>query len=286
MQVTFIGLGVMGFPMAGHLHQAGLHTTVFNRTFAKAQAWAKQYGGRVESEVAKAVSEADIVCMCLGNDDDVRSLVYGDKGILAGLKQGALLIDHTTTSASLAVELGKACQAQGASFLDAPVSGGEAGAQSGQLTVMIGGDEADIALAAPIWRSYSKSAKRLGPHGSGQKCKMVNQICIAGLLQGLSEGIRFAQHAGLDVTEVIDTIKYGAAQSWQLENRATTMAQGEFDFGFAIDWMHKDLSICLQEAKHNGAKLPITEVVDSFYQSLQQQGHGRADTSALIKLLS
>lgn len=285
MRVTFIGLGVMGFPMAGHLQQAGLATTVYNRTKTKAQAWVKQYGGKMHTDVADAVSDADIVCMCLGNDDDVRSVVYGDNGVLAGLKPGALLIDHTTTSAALAEELASACLTQGASFLDAPVSGGEAGAQSGQLTVMIGGEESDIARAAPIWRSYSKSAKRLGPHGSGQKCKMVNQICIAGLLQGLSEGIHFAQQAGLDVEQVIETIRHGAAQSWQLENRAATMAQDEFDFGFAVDWMHKDLSICLQEAKQNGATLPVTAKVDGFYQTLQQQGHGRADTSALIKLL-
>lgn len=286
MKLAFIGLGVMGYPMAGHLQQAGYSVTVYNRTTAKAQTWVAKYSGDFASTPAQAVAGADVILMCVGNDQDVRAVVYGEEGILSGMKPNALLIDHTTTSATLAIELADACRAQGKRFLDAPVSGGQAGAVNGCLTIMCGGEQADFDDAEPILEVYSKSAALLGAYGAGQKCKMVNQICIAGLLQGLSEGIHFAQQAGLDVEQVINVIKHGAAQSWQMENRATTMNKNQFDFGFAIDWMRKDLGFCLAEAKQNGAQLPVTELVDSYYEQLQQQGEGRSDTSVLIKRLT
>ncbi|MCE2594613.1 NAD(P)-dependent oxidoreductase [Motilimonas cestriensis] len=286
MKLAFIGLGVMGYPMAGHLQQAGHQVTVYNRTTSKAEAWAAQYQSDFATTPAQATADADIVLMCVGNDQDVRAVVYGENGILAGMKSGALLVDHTTTSAALATELAAACHDQDKRFLDAPVSGGQAGAENACLTIMCGGEQRDFDFAKSILAIYSKSAALLGGHGAGQKCKMVNQICIAGLLQGLSEGIHFAQQAGLDVEQVIDVIKHGAAQSWQMENRASTMAQNKFDFGFAIDWMRKDLGFCLAEAKQNGAQLPVTELVDSYYGELQQQGEGRSDTSVLIKRLT
>ncbi|MFO6423006.1 NAD(P)-dependent oxidoreductase [Motilimonas sp. KMU-193] len=286
MKLAFIGLGVMGYPMAGHLQQAGHQVTVYNRTQAKAQAWSAQYQGANAATPALAVADADVILMCVGNDQDVRSVVYGEQGILAGCKTGAILVDHTTTSAELAQELALACAEQGIGFVDAPVSGGQAGAEKGCLTVMCGGQQGEFEQIKAIITAYSKSVALLGEHGAGQKCKMVNQICIAGLLQGLSEGIHFAQQAGLDVEQVIEVIRHGAAQSWQMENRASTMNANQFDFGFAIDWMRKDLGFCLAEAKRNGAKLPVTELVDSYYSELQQRGEGRSDTSVLIKLLT
>ncbi len=286
MKLAFIGLGVMGYPMAGYLQQAGHHVTVYNRTQAKAQAWSEQYQGQAAATPAQAVVDADIVLMCVGNDQDVRAVVYGEQGILAGCKTDAILVDHTTTSAELAQELAQACAQQDIGFIDAPVSGGQAGAEKGCLTIMCGGEQSEFDAVNAVIAAYSKSAALLGGHGAGQKCKMVNQICIAGLLQGLSEGIHFAQQAGLDVEQVINVIKHGAAQSWQMENRASTMNNNQFDFGFAIDWMRKDLGFCLDEAKRNGAKLPVTALVDSYYSELQQRGEGRSDTSVLIKLLT
>lgn len=285
MQLAFIGLGVMGFPMAGHLAQAGYQVTVYNRTPARAQAWVERYAGRSAATPRAASMGAEMVMVCVGNDDDVRSVVYGDDGILAGLAAGGILIDHTTASAELARELERACAAKGAGFLDAPVSGGQAGAENGKLTVMVGGAEEHFARAAPVLAAYARQCKQLGPAGSGQLCKMVNQILIAGLLEGLAEGIRFAQKAGLDVAEVVEVLRHGAAQSWQLENRALTMAAGKFDFGFALDWMRKDLGICLRQAQQMGLELPVARLVNGFYAELQAQGCGRLDTSALIKRL-
>jgi 3-hydroxyisobutyrate dehydrogenase-like beta-hydroxyacid dehydrogenase len=286
MRVAFLGLGVMGFPMAGHLRSRGGHeVTVFNRTAAKAEAWSKQHGGEAKRTPGEAAKGAEIVFMCVGNDDDVRSIVYGDEGALAGIGKGAILVDHTTASAELARELFAKAKERGVEFIDAPVSGGQAGAENGQLTVMCGGEEAPFARAKPVIDSYAKSCMLMGPAGAGQLTKMVNQICIAGLVQGLAEGMNFGIKAGLDMEKVIAVISKGAAQSWQMENRAKTMCQGKFDFGFAVDWMRKDLGFCLAEAKKNGARLPVTALVDQFYAHVQARGGRRWDTSSLMNLL-
>jgi len=284
--VAFLGLGVMGFPMAGHLRARGGHeVTVYNRTRAKMEAWVKQHGGRAAATPREAAQGAEIVFMCVGNDDDVRSIVYGQDGALAGMGKGTILVDHTTASAELARELFQKGKEQAAAFIDAPVSGGQAGAENGQLTVMCGGDQASFDRAKPVIDSYAKSCLLLGPAGAGQLTKMVNQICIAGLVQGLAEGMAFGAKAGLDMEKVIAVISKGAAQSWQMDNRAKTMVQGKFDFGFAVDWMRKDLGICLAEAKKNGARLPVTALVDQFYGHIQARGGRRWDTSSLMNLL-
>lgn len=282
-KVSFIGLGVMGYPMAGHLQKTGFATTVYNRTTAKAEAWAKEYGGEFASTPREAAKGVDIVFVCVGNDDDVRSVIYGEDGVLASMKPGSVLVDHTTTSADLAVELAKACQDKGVSFIDAPVSGGQAGAENGTLTVMCGGDKAVFERVKPVIDAYAKQAVLMGENGQGQRCKMVNQICIAGILQGLSEALVLAQASGLDIAQMVDVLKHGAAGSWQMENRAVTMSQDKFDFGFAIDWMRKDLGICLDEAASKGIELPLTKDVDQKYAALQAKGLGRMDTSVLIK---
>ncbi len=283
IRVAFIGLGVMGYPMAGHLQNAGYHTSVYNRTEQKAQQWAKQFHGQAFKTPKEAAQECDIVFICVGNDDDVRSVVYGEDGILAGLKTDAILVDHTTTSAELAVELAQICQETGHQFVDAPVSGGQAGAENGALTVMCGGQQSAFDIIKPVIAAYAKQADLLGENGQGQRCKMVNQICIAGVLQGLSEALMLAQQSNLDIEQVVNVLKHGAAGSWQMENRSVTMAKDQFDFGFAIDWMRKDLGFCLEEAKRVGIRLPMTEQVDAAYASLQQQGLGRMDTSVLFK---
>ncbi|MCJ8298997.1 MAG: NAD(P)-dependent oxidoreductase [Pseudomonadales bacterium] len=283
---AFIGLGVMGYPMAAHLQSGGYQTTVYNRSSEKAQQWQQQHGGEQTATPAEAAAAADIVFVCVGNDQDVRSVVYGDQGILAGLKEGGILVDHTTTSATLALELAAACAEQGAQFIDAPVSGGQAGAENGKLTVMCGGQQSSFATAMPLMQSYAQQIQLLGENGQGQRCKMVNQICIAGVLQGLSEALKLAQSANLSIPQVVDTLKHGAAGSWQMENRLVTMDQDSFDFGFAVDWMRKDLGICLEEAARHQLQLPLTQDVDNRYQQLQQQGMGRMDTSSLVKSLN
>jgi 3-hydroxyisobutyrate dehydrogenase len=284
-KTAFIGLGVMGFPMAGHLKAKGHEVTVYNRTGARAEAWIAKHGGKQGATPAEAARGADFVFVCVGNDHDVRSVLYGPTGALAGLGRGAVLVDHTTASAELAREIAEKAQGQGVHFLDAPVSGGQAGAEKGMLTVMVGGEGEAFDRTKPVIDSYARACVLMGAHGSGQLAKMVNQICIAGLLQGLSEGMNFAARAGLDGTKLIETISKGAAQSWQMENRAHTMLAGKFDFGFAVDWMRKDLSICLAEAKRNGARLPATALVDQFYAQVQARGGGRWDTSSLMHLL-
>jgi 3-hydroxyisobutyrate dehydrogenase len=283
--VAFIGLGVMGYPMAGHLARAGYRTRVYNRTNSRAAAWVAEYPGDACETPAAAVRDADIVFMCVGNDDDVRSVVYGDAGVMHGLRRGAGLVDHTTASAELAQELAEATKRQGAGFLDAPVSGGQAGAQRGQLTIMVGGTPETFASIERVLATYAKAVRLMGPCGSGQLTKMVNQICIAGILQGLSEGLHFAERAGLDVLAVVDVISKGAAQSWQMENRSPTMARREFDFGFAVDWMRKDLGMALAAGRRLGARLPLTALVDQFYADVQAFGGGRMDTSSLIERL-
>jgi 3-hydroxyisobutyrate dehydrogenase len=287
---AFVGLGVMGYPMAGHLARNGFEVTVFNRTGAKAEQWLEEHGGgSVRTALAgtpgEAAANADVVFLCVGNDDDVRSVVFGDDGVLAAMKEGAILVDHTTASADLARELAAACAEKGVGFLDAPVSGGQAGAENGQLTVMVGGDAGTFAAASPVIDSFARSVKLMGPAGSGQLTKMVNQICIAGVLQGLAEGLHFAEQAGLDPAAVVDVISKGAAQSWQMENRHETMAAGEFEFGFAVDWMRKDLDITLNTGRRLGARLPLTALVDQFYADVQSYGGGRWDTSSLIERL-
>jgi len=284
--LAFLGLGVMGFPMAGHLQKAGHSVTVYNRSAAKAAAWVAKHGGKSAPTPAAAATGADIVLACVGNDDDLRSVVYGDTGAFAGMATGKIFVDHTTASASVARELAKEAAAKGFGFLDAPVSGGQAGAENGQLGIMVGGDEATFASAEPVLKIYAKALTLMGPAGAGQLTKMVNQICIAGLVQGLSEGMNFAVQAGLDTDKVLSVITKGAAGSWQMENRAKTMVQGKFDFGFAVDWMRKDLAICLEEAKANKARLPMTAVIDQFYAAVQARGGGRWDTSSLIHLLA
>lgn len=282
MNVSFIGLGVMGYPMAGHLVSAGHTVTVYNRTTAKAQQWAEQYNGEFALTPALAAQGADIVFMCVGNDDDLRSVVYGDEGVLAGMAAGTILVDHTTTSAEVAREVSAKAALKNIAFIDAPVSGGQAGAENGVLTVMAGGDEAIFAKVQPVMAAFSKFSQLLGKAGSGQLCKMVNQICIAGVVQGLAEGLHFAKQAGLDGEKVIETIAKGAAGSWQMENRHKTMLAGEYEFGFAVDWMRKDLGIALDEAKNNGATLPMTATVDQYYADVQALGGGRYDTSSLL----
>ena len=286
-KVAWLGLGVMGFPMAGHLHTRGGHdVTVYNRTAAKAAAWAAKFpGGRTAPTPAEAASGAEFVFACVGNDDDLRSVTTGPTGAFAAMKPGAIFIDHTTASAEAARELASIAGTRGLSFIDAPVSGGQAGAENGQLAVMAGGTEEAFARALPLIECYAKLARLIGPSGSGQLTKMVNQITIAGLLQGLSEAISFAEKSGLDVEAVISVISKGAAQSWQMENRWRTMHERKFDFGFAVDWMRKDLSICLTEAARCGAPLPVTELVDRYYADVQANGGGRSDTSSLITRL-
>ncbi|MFZ9985777.1 MAG: NAD(P)-dependent oxidoreductase [Ilumatobacteraceae bacterium] len=282
-KVGFVGLGVMGAPMARHLTKAGHDVVVYNRTAAKADEWVAAHGGSRRATPREVAEASDVVFMCVGNDNDVRSVVFGDDGILAGLKSGGVLVDHTTASAVVARELAAACAERGVGFIDAPVSGGQAGAENGQLTVMCGGnDEAVFSRVEPIIDAYAKRVKLLGPAGSGQLAKMVNQICIAGIAQGLSEALNFAMRAGLNPDDVVDVISKGAAQSWQMENRAKTMVRGEFEFGFAVEWMRKDLAICFEEAKRNGSQLPMTEMVDAFYAEVMDMGGRRWDTSSLI----
>ncbi len=286
-KVAFIGLGVMGYPMAGHIRTKGGHdVTVYNRTLGKAQAWVAEFGGQMAPTPEEAAREADFVFACVGNDDDLRSVTIGEQGAFHGLKRGAIFIDNTTASANVARELYAAAAEHGAHFLDAPVSGGQAGAQNGVLTVMVGGDAEPFQKAEPVISLYARAVKLIGPAGSGQLTKMVNQLCIAGLVQSLAEGIHFAQKAGLDVAAVIETISKGAAQSWQMENRWMTMAEGKFDFGFAVDWMRKDLAIVLDEARRNGAHLPLAALVDQFYSEVQAMGGKRWDTSSLIARLN
>ncbi|HNW65520.1 MAG TPA: NAD(P)-dependent oxidoreductase [Piscinibacter sp.] len=283
--VAFLGLGVMGHPMAGHLARAGHRTTVYNRTAAKAVQWAAEYGGCHAATPREAAKGADIVFACVGNDDDLRSVTLGDDGAFAGMKPGAIFVDHTTASAEVARELGAEAARRGLQFVDAPVSGGNLGAINGALTVMCGGDAAAFESMKPVAMAFSKAVTLLGPHGAGQLAKMVNQIAIAGLVQGLSEAIAFGEKAGLDMKAVLGVIGKGAAQSWQMDNRGPTMVEGRFDFGFAIDWMRKDLGLVLGEARRNGARLPVTALVDQFYADLQAQGANRLDTSSLIKRL-
>jgi 3-hydroxyisobutyrate dehydrogenase-like beta-hydroxyacid dehydrogenase len=285
MKLAFLGLGVMGYPMAGHLSRAGHEVTVFNRTAPKAARWVEAFGGKAAATPAAAVRGAEIALMCVGNDDDVRSVITGAHGALAGMAAGTVLVDHTTASAQVAREMHAAAAAKGVAFLDAPVSGGQAGAENGKLTIMVGGETATFARAEGVLATYARAVTLMGASGSGQLTKMVNQICIAGLVQALSEGINFAARAGLEPTRVLDVISKGAAQSWQMENRGKTMIADQFDFGFAVDWMRKDLAICLAEARANGAALPGTALVDQFYARVQAKGGGRWDTSSLIRLL-
>ena len=285
-KVAFIGLGVMGFPMAGHLVVKGKHeVTVFNRNPAKAKTWAEKFGGRTASTPQAAAEGQDFVMCCVGNDNDLRAVTTGEHGAFAGMTKNAIFVDHTTASAEVARELNAVADKAGFHFIDAPVSGGQAGAENGALTVMCGGTEAAYGKAAPVIESYAKMQKLLGPAGSGQLTKMVNQICIAGLVEALSEGIHFAKKAGLDVNAVVEVISKGAAQSWQMENRYKTMNDGKFDFGFAVEWMRKDLSICLAEARRNGASLPVTAAVDQFYGEVETMGGKRWDTSSLLARL-
>jgi 3-hydroxyisobutyrate dehydrogenase len=284
-EVAFIGLGVMGYPMAGHLAAAGHRVTVYNRTTEKAEKWVAAHGGRLAETPHAAATGADFIFACVGNDDDLRAVILGDDGALAAMHNGAILIDHTTTSAEVARELSQACAKQGCAMLDAPVSGGEAGAINGVLTVMIGGEQAIYDKAAPLIDCFARARRLMGPAGAGQLTKMVNQICIGGLVQGLSEALYFAENAGLDGRAVIDVISKGAAQSWQMENRYETMIDDQFDFGFAVDWMVKDLKICLDEATQNEISLPVTELVKTYYEELQSMGGGRWDTSSLIRRL-
>lgn len=284
-KVAFLGLGVMGYPMAGHLAAAGHDVTVYNRTSAKADAWYKQYGGTVAATPADAASGAEFVFSCVGDDADIRSVTSGEQGAFSAMLPDAVFVDNTTASADVARELYAAAKDAGLHFIDAPVSGGQAGAENGKLTVMCGGDDAAFARAEPLMACYGARVTHMGAPGSGQLTKMVNQICIAGLVQGLSEALNFGKQAELDIEKVLGVISGGAAQSWQMENRGSTMARDEFDFGFAVDWMRKDLRICLAEAANNGAELPVTALVAQFYAALSYQGFGRNDTSALIRLL-
>lgn len=285
MKVAFIGLGVMGGPMAGHLVKAGHAVTVYNRSRAKVQAWAAQHHCTAADTPAEAAKGADIVFSCVGNDSDVREVTVGKLGAFQSMKSGAVFVDHTTASAAVAQELHAAALVQGLHFLDAPVSGGQSGAEQGVLTVMVGGDESAFARAEPVIRHYARAVTLMGPAGAGQKTKMVNQICVAGVVQGLAEGLAFALHAGLDAKRVVDVISKGAATSWQMENRGKTMVDDKFDFGFAVDLMRKDLRITMEEARGNGAQLPTTALIDQFYARVQEQGGGKLDTSSLIRLL-
>jgi 3-hydroxyisobutyrate dehydrogenase len=284
-KVAFLGLGVMGIPMAGHLALAGHDVTVYNRSAAKAQEWLKEFKGRVAPTPREAAAGQDIVFCCVGNDADLRSVVLGEAGAFAGMKPGAIFVDHTTASANIARELYAEAKKRGLQFIDAPVSGGQAGAQNGLLTVMCGGEAAAFDRAKPVAMAYSRAFTLLGGSGAGQLAKMVNQIAIAGMVQGLSEAIAFGQKAGLDMAQVLEVIGKGAAQSWQMDNRGKTMIEGKFDFGFAVDWMRKDLGLVLDEAKSNGARLPVTALVDQFYADVQAMGGRRWDTSSLIKRL-
>ncbi len=301
MKVAFLGLGVMGYPMAGHLAKAGHEVSVYNRTAARAAAWVEQHGGAARATPAAAADGCALVFACVGNDDDVRSVMYGDDGAFAGMARGAVLVDHTTASASvadavlvdhttasatLARELSEYARARGLDFLDGPVSGGQAGAENGALTVMTGGEQAAFDKAAPVIDCYARAVTLMGPAGSGQLTKMVNQIAIAGVLQGLSEALNFSLRAGLDTAKVLDVISKVAAQSWQMENRGQTMIEGKFDFGFAVDWMRKDLRMCLAEANNNGARLPVAALIDQFYAQIQARGGRRWDTSSLFHLLA
>ena len=285
MKLAFLGLGVMGYPMAGHLSRKGHQVTVFNRTAPRAAKWVEAHGGQTAATPSAAARGAEIVLMCVGNDDDVRSVITGANGALEGMAAGTILVDHTTASAQVAREMHAAAKTKGIAFLDAPVSGGQAGAENGKLTIMVGGEAVTFTKAEGVLATYARAVTLMGASGSGQLTKMVNQICIAGLVQALSEGINFAARAGLDPTLVLDVISKGAAQSWQMENRGKTMIADQFDFGFAVDWMRKDLAICLAEARANGAALPGTALVDQFYARVQAKGGGRWDTSSLIRLL-
>ncbi|MES2959308.1 MAG: NAD(P)-dependent oxidoreductase [Pseudomonadota bacterium] len=283
--VAFLGLGVMGFPMAGHLARAGHRVTVYNRSADKARAWTAELGGRAAATPREAAVGAAIVFACVGNDDDLRSVTLGSDGAFAGMAQGAVFVDHTTASAAVARELDAAAQARGLAFIDAPVSGGQAGAVNGTLTVMCGSDDVAFAAVQPVAMAFAKAVTRVGPSGAGQLAKMVNQIAVAGVVQGLAEAIAFGEKAGLDMKQVLEVIGKGAAQSWQMDNRGTTMVDGKFDFGFAVDWMRKDLGLVLDEARRNGAKLPVTALIDQFYADVQAMGGRRWDTSSLIKRL-
>ena len=282
---AFIGLGVMGYPMAGHLARAGLEVRVYNRTAAKAKAWSDEYGGSHHATPAEAAQGADLVLVCVGNDDDVRQVTIGEQGALAGMSTGSILVDHTTASADLAVTLDATCREQGVDFIDAPVSGGQQGAENGTLTIMCGGTEPTYARAEPVLAHYARAVTLMGPVGSGQLTKMVDQICIAGLVQGLAEGLHFAEQAGLDQQRVIDVVAKGAAGSWQMENRHKTMIADQYEHGFAVDWMRKDLAICLEQARRIQARLPITALVDQFYADVQAMGGNRWDTSSLLRRL-
>ncbi len=284
-RLAFIGLGVMGQPMAGHLARAGHRVTVFNRTPAKAEAWVREYGGRSAPTPREAAAGAEVVFACVGNDDDLRSVVLGETGAFAGMPPAAIFVDHTTASAAVARELHAAARARGLHFIDAPVSGGQAGAVNGALTVMCGGDAEPFEAMKPMAMNFARAVTRVGDSGAGQLAKMVNQVCIAGLVQGLAEALAFGQRAGLDMPLVLDVIGKGAAQSWQMDNRGKTMLEAKFDFGFAVDWMRKDLGLVLEEARRNGAQLPVTALVDQFYAELQQMGGSRLDTSSLIRRL-
>ena len=284
-KVAFLGLGVMGYPMAGHLAAAGHEVSVFNRTTEKAERWVAQHGGRHAATPAEAAKDAEFVFACVGDDADIQAVTIGPDGAFSSMADGAVFVDNTTASADIARELYQAAQSQNMHFIDAPVSGGQAGAENGKLTVMCGGDAAAFALAEPLMACYGAKVTHMGDAGAGQLTKMVNQICIAGLVQGLSEALAFGQNAGLDMDKVLGVVSGGAAQSWQMENRGTTMVGDEFDFGFAVDWMRKDLRICMAEAAQNGSELPVTALVSQFYASLSHQGFGRNDTSSLIRLL-
>jgi 3-hydroxyisobutyrate dehydrogenase len=284
-KVAFLGLGVMGYPMARHLKAKGHDVTVYNRNAAKAEKWVSEFGGKSAPTPKEAAAGQDIVFACVGNDDDLRSVTIGPDGAFAGIEKGAVFVDHTTASAEVARELHAESAKRGFDFVDAPVSGGQAGAENGVLTVMCGGDEAPFGKAEPVIQSYARACRLLGPVGSGQLAKMMNQICIAGVVQGLAEALHFGKRAGLDVEAVVDVISKGAAQSWQMENRYKTMNAGQFEFGFAVDWMRKDLGICLDEARNNGARLPLTALVDQFYGDVQKMGGNRWDTSSLIARL-
>jgi 3-hydroxyisobutyrate dehydrogenase-like beta-hydroxyacid dehydrogenase len=285
MRTAFVGLGVMGYPMAGYLAGNGHQVTVYNRTSSRADAWCQQYGGQAVATPAAAARDAEMVFSCVGNDDDVREVLLGSDGVLASIRGGSVIVDHTTASATIAREIDSLAKAKSVGFLDAPVSGGQAGAENGQLTVMVGAAAADFERAAPVIESYAKAITHIGPVGSGQLAKMVNQICIAGVVQGLAEGLHFAKKAGLDPAVVIESISKGAAQSWQMENRWQTMVNDEFDFGFAVDWMRKDLAIAINEAEQNGSILEMTKMVDQFYEEVQHLGGSRWDTSSLIARL-
>ncbi len=284
--VAFLGLGVMGFPMAGHLAAKGHDVTVYNRTASKAESWVAEHGGKSAPTPAAAASGADFVFTCVGNDDDLRAVTLGPDGALAGMGEGTLLVDHTTTSATVAREVEAAAREAGIGFLDAPVSGGQAGAENGVLTIMVGGDDTAFARAEPVMEAYGRTIVHMGAAGNGQLTKMVNQICIAGIVQGLSEGLNFAVRAGLDAERAVEVISGGAAQSWQMENRAATMLAGKYDYGFAVDWMRKDLGIALEEGDRNGSRLPLTALVDQFYKNVQARGGNRYDTSSLMILLT